>query len=268
MRSAVEIAPAGSRPAIRLRPVPRYDPPFDDELAPQAWPSAQQLALEWPRPASTGRPRRAGTGPAGATGTGGTARGVEARGVEARGVEARAPGHEATGVPGPGGTGPVGYAGSRTRPAGHDAHGRWSAGPGPGRGQLAVPAAAPVVAGASGDAKLAVKRFVHMCVEVLNGHRPAAHLRRVSLPAEAAEVVAQGLAGARRVAEMRRPRRPGDGRPHRPSPVAVLRVNLCEPRRGAVEVAVALVTGERTWAMAFRLEFHHDAWCATTLRLI
>ncbi|WP_370644370.1 Rv3235 family protein [Actinoplanes sp. L3-i22] len=126
----------------------------------------------------------------------------------------------------------------------------------------------PVVAGASGDAKLAVKRFVRMCVEVLNGHRPATHLRQLSLPAEAADVVAQGLAGARRVADMRRPRRPGDRRLQRPSPVAVLRVHLCEPRAGAVEVAVALVTGERTWAMALRLELHQEAWSATTLRLI
>src|SRR4051794_2843549 len=35
----------------------------------------------------------------------------------------------------------------------------------------------PVVAGASADARLAVRRFVHLCVEVLNGYRPAAHLR-------------------------------------------------------------------------------------------
>ncbi len=106
------------------------------------------------------------------------------------------------------------------------------------------------------------------CVEVLNGNRPAAHLRRLSTPAEAAEVVAQGLAGARRVADMRRPRRPGERRHQRPSPVAVLRVRHCEPRPGAVEVAVALVTGERTWAMALRLELHSETWAATTLRLI
>ncbi|WIM97387.1 Rv3235 family protein [Actinoplanes oblitus] len=129
-------------------------------------------------------------------------------------------------------------------------------------------AAAPVVAGPSGDARLAVKRFVHLCLEVLNGYRPATHLRRLTLPAQAADVVAQGLSGARRVAQLRRARRPGDRRPARPSPVAVLRVNLCEPRRGAVEAAVALITGERTWAMALRLELHDDNWYATALRLI
>jgi hypothetical protein len=35
-----------------------------------------------------------------------------------------------------------------------------------------------------------------------------------------------------------------------------------------VEAAVLLVTGERTWAMALRLEVHQQTWCATTLRLV
>ncbi|MGX6601969.1 Rv3235 family protein [Micromonosporaceae bacterium Da 78-11] len=126
-----------------------------------------------------------------------------------------------------------------------------------------------VVAGASTDAKLAVRRFVHLCVEVLNGYRPPAHLRHLSLPAEAAGVVAQGLAGAQRVAALRKAlQAPGRRPARRPPPVAVIHLRLCEPRPGAVEAAVALVTGERTWAMAVRLELHHESWCATTLLLI
>nr|WP_281179068.1 Rv3235 family protein [Actinoplanes rectilineatus] len=132
-----------------------------------------------------------------------------------------------------------------------------------------VPAAdRAVVAGASGDARLAVRRFVHLCVEVLNGYRPAAHLRRLSLPSQAADVVAQGVAGARRVAAVRTSRRSGARRALRPAPVAVLKLRLCEPRPGVVEAAVALVTGDRTWAMALRLELHQQTWCATVLRLI
>jgi hypothetical protein len=123
------------------------------------------------------------------------------------------------------------------------------------------------VAGASHDAKLAVHRFVRMCVEVLNGHRPPAHLRALSLPTEAAAVVAQALSGARRVADLRRAAHPRRT-PRRPPPVAVVRLRLCEPRPGAVEAAVALVTGERTWAMALRLERHQESWSATALRLI
>lgn len=125
-----------------------------------------------------------------------------------------------------------------------------------------------VPTGASGDAKLAVRRFVHMCVEVLNGYRPAAHLRRLALPKEAPGVVAQAVAGTGRVAELRSASRLGHRRDRRPSPVGVIRLQLCEPRPGAVEAAVLLVTGERTWAMALRLELHQESWCATTLRLI
>ncbi|GIF19171.1 hypothetical protein BJ973_006218 [Actinoplanes tereljensis] len=123
-----------------------------------------------------------------------------------------------------------------------------------------------VVVGASPDAKVAVHRFMRLCVEVLNGHRPPAHLRPLSRPEEAAGVVAQGLAGARRVADLRRAagRRP----PRRAVPVAVIRLRVCEPRPGAVEAAAALVTGERTWAMALRMELHQQSWAATTLRLI
>ena|SRR5687768_8734014 len=140
------------------------------------------------------------------------------------------------------------------------------------RSPAAEPARAPaahrsVVAGASADAKLAVRRFVRLCVEVLNGYRPPAHLRRLSLPGEAAAVVAQALVGARRVAELRKQHsrhRP----PRRPGPVGVLKLRLCEPRPGAVEAAVALLIGECTWAMALRLELHHEAWAATALRLL
>ena len=131
------------------------------------------------------------------------------------------------------------------------------------------PAHRSVVAGASADARLAVRRFVQLCLEVLNGYRPPAHLRRLALPGEAAGVVAQGVVGAQRVAALRKAAQPPGRRPpRRPPPVAVLRLRLCEPRPGAVEAAVALVMEERTWAMAFRMELHHQSWSATTLRLI
>ena len=126
-----------------------------------------------------------------------------------------------------------------------------------------------VVAGASADAKLAVRRFVQLCLEVLNGYRPPSHLRRLAIPGEAAGVVAQGVVGAQRVAALRKAAQaPGRRPPRRLPPVAVLRLRLCEPRPGAVEAAVALMMEDRTWAMAFRMELHHQSWSATTLRLI
>ena len=217
MRSTSEMA------AIRLRPVPRHDPPFDDELAPQIWASARQLPLDW----STNRQL----------------------------APDHSPGRQATLDTGSGRQAGQSRGDTRTPATGPGSGPRKDAGP-------------PVVAGASADAKLAVRRFVHLCVEVLNGYRPPAHLRRLSAPAEAADVVAQGLAGARRVAELRTATRVGPRRPRRVAPVAVLRLRLCEPRAGAVEAAVALVTGERTWAMALRLELRQESWCATALRLI
>ena len=184
--STVEVTRPAPRPAIRLRPAPRHEPPFDDERDPQSWPGPDQLALEWPRPAA---PR-----------------------------------------PDP---------------------------PSPPRKRT-------VVTGASADAKVAVRRFVGTCVEVLNGYRPAAHLRRLSQPREASAVV-----GARRVTEARQARTAGRApRPRRPVPAAVVRLRLCEPREGAVEGAAVLVIGDRTHAMAFRLELHDETWQATTLRLI
>jgi hypothetical protein len=192
MRRTLEATRRSTEPAIRLRPTPRCEPPFDDELEPITWATAHQIALDWP-------PSQA-DGPA--TGT-------------------RDPGRRSS------------------------------------------------LAGASADARLAVRRFVRTCVEVLNGHRPAAHLRRLSRPLEASEVVAQGMAAAHRVADLRRASQPpGRHRPRRGAPVAVIRVRLCEPRPGAIEAAVALLTADRTWALALRLELHQESWCATTLRMI
>jgi hypothetical protein len=126
-----------------------------------------------------------------------------------------------------------------------------------------------VVTGVSADARLAVRRFVAMCVEVLNGYRPAAHLRRLTQPREAATVVAQGVAGARWVGHARLTRVAGRAPRHRrPAPAAVVRLQLCEPREGAVEAAAVLLIGDRTHAMAIRLEEHGESWLATTLRLI
>ena len=203
MRTTVEIAPRGPRPAIRLRPAPACEPPFDDELEPAFWAMADQLALTWAEPVAGAPPP--GTAPGG--------------------VLEKSPGKP--------------------------------------------DAPRTVVVGASAEARLAVRRFVQMCVEVLNGYRPPAHLRRLARPADAAGVVAQGMAGAQRVASLRRAIQAPGRRPlRRPPPVAVLRLRVCEPRPGAAEAAVTLVTGERTWAMAFRLELHHQVWSATTMRLI
>jgi hypothetical protein len=35
-----------------------------------------------------------------------------------------------------------------------------------------------------------------------------------------------------------------------------------------VEAAVLLVTGDRTWALAIRMERHQQSWAATALRVV
>jgi hypothetical protein len=235
---------------IRLRPVPRCDPPFDDELPSDASVSADQLTFPWPR-ASSGALSQSAHGPAETAAPGAVNAATTSGAPRAAGLH-----------------GAVGLSGAATHgraDGGAAAHGRPDGG---GAVGLALRGGYPSDAGTAGDARLAVRRFVSVCVEVLNGYRPAAHLRRLSLPMEAAGVVAQGVVGARRVAELRHAARPADRRTRRPGPVAVLRVLLCEPRPGAIEAAVLLITGERTWAMAFRLELHQQKWAATALRLI
>ena len=297
-------------------------PPFDDELSPDVWAPAHQLAFEWPAPGgetpgpsgdvpkglvngSVGgvvagarlRPRNSIAGgvdlaisgaaasqtavavaPGGAVAVApGSAVAVAPGGAVAvapGGAVAVAPGSAVAVAPGgaiavaPGGAVAVAPGGAIAAPPG-GAVAVAPSGAGAETSSAAV-AKAPsgAAAGASGDAKLAVRRFVQLAVEVLNGHRPAAQLRRLAHPMDASRIVAQGVAGAHRVNQMRRADPPTERRRRRAGPVAVLRLRLCEPRPGAVEAAVLLVTGERTWAMALRLELHHDAWTATVLRLI
>ena len=266
---SVGVATRGPRPPIRVRPAPRWDPPYDDELDPDSWVSVHQLAFQFPP-----LPSRTGSGPPGSgdaalpgfgtPGAGSAGAGSAGAGSSGSG-SVGSPASGCVGSPGSGcvgspGSGCVGSPGSG---------GAGSPGP-PGSGQ---PAASPTprLAGASDDAAWAVRRFVRVFLEVLNGYRPAAHLRGLSLPKEAPSVVTQAVAATCRVAELRRARpgwRASDRRGRGAKPVATIGTHLCEPRPGAVEASVLLVTGERTWAMALRLERHDQTWCATTLRLV
>lgn len=196
-----------SPPAIRLRPVPPLDPPYEDEVAPDAWASAfgaAQLPLDWL----------------------GTAHRPERR-VNGSDPHLSAPG----------------AVGGRSD---------------------GLPSTA--VAGASAEAKAAVRRFLGLCLEILNGYRPVAHLRTLADPAAAGAVLAQLTAASGRVAELRG-RGTSRGRPE-PEPVRVRRLRVCEPRVGAAEATVVLLTGGRAWALALRLERRNDRWTATALTLV
>jgi hypothetical protein len=140
----------------------------------------------------------------------------------------------------------------------------------------------PVVTGAPAEARTAVRRFIAMLVEVLNGYRPPTHLRRLCRPVEATTIVAQAraaqhrmtlhraehhhLAGTRRASHRVATAAARHGR--RPDPVAVRGLRLCAPRIDAIEAAAVLVTGSRTWAVAIRVENGPAGWAITVARVL
>jgi hypothetical protein len=118
------------------------------------------------------------------------------------------------------------------------------------------------MASASAEAEQAARRYLAICLEILNGYRPAAQIRPLSSPVDAAAIIEQLTVDIRR---LRPPRRPA-GRA--PATVRLRRLRVCEPRLGVVEAAAVLGAAARTWAMAFRLERRHGSWVATTARLL
>lgn len=217
-RSVIRVPVGGRpRPAIRLRPAPALEPPFDDEIPPPHQPGgayhphAQQLTLDLHTP----------------------------------------------------------------RPGTAD------------RTPDASPAAATDPVTTSTESWRAARRFVGLYLEILNGYRPVGQIRSLSTPGSATAIVEQAAATRQRVT--RRPsataprRRTAPTRPaaptrppvtsaatrHRaahPDLVILRRLRVCQPRDGVAEAAIVLATGTRVWAMAIRLETHHDRWLCTTLQ--
>lgn len=125
-----------------------------------------------------------------------------------------------------------------------------------------APAAAPV----GEETRTVVRRFLTVCVEVLNGYRPAHHLRALSDPLVAMDVIDAGRAAARQLRRQAGPAR-----------VRIRRVRMCAPRPDAVEVAAVVMAGPtpdppsstgRAWALACRLERRAGQWRCATLRLL
>jgi hypothetical protein len=108
-------------------------------------------------------------------------------------------------------------------------------------------------------------------LEILNGYRPAAHLRAVSDPAAAAIVVQAMTRALRRVGVATR-----DGTCR----VTLRRVRVCQPRPGVAEISAVLGTRHepgsggatpvdgRCWAAAFRLEQRGGRWLCQVADLL
>ncbi|GIF48848.1 hypothetical protein DFJ67_0982 [Asanoa ferruginea] len=127
-----------------------------------------------------------------------------------------------------------------------------------------APTAPPPIVSASLEAQSAARRFTRACLEILNGYRPAAHVRSLAQPSTAHTLIDQLVDALRRM-----PGPPAASRrAAQPELVKLRRLRVSEPMPGVVEAAAALGTDSRTWAMAFRLEHKSTAWLGTVLQVI
>ncbi|MQA25710.1 MAG: hypothetical protein GEU94_09585 [Micromonosporaceae bacterium] len=122
------------------------------------------------------------------------------------------------------------------------------------------------------DVPLAIKQFVDIYVEVLNGRRPLRHL----LP----HTSTRTFRSIRRAFALRGrdwwpagrqglTMRAAPASPHgRPVSITARRLRTSEPAPGVVEVAVVLSRGEQVRAAAMRLEREGRRWTCTALEFV
>ena len=152
--------------------------------------------------------------------------------------------------------------------------------------------------------RLAVRRLIATCVEILGGYRPVMQLRPFCSP-ERFETIAQRLLGRpasqRPGPSWRQPGSPAHSATHRfvtthraatthrtatthrgappprtgrvhqsgpPDRVTVRRVQVCPVSEEVVEVVAVLCRRDKVWAMAVRLELFDDRWLCTHLELV
>jgi hypothetical protein len=250
-------APSSTSRFVSIRRAPTLEPPADDDRRRDDHPVCTgQLALFTSiQSARTGAGLTvSATGPVAQVG--GAARPT---GSPVPSAERPLPGAMGPGAVGPGARSAAGAAGLRDPAAGPDpATGPGNAAPGPGNA-----AAGPgnAVAGPAGTtpvaAQVAAGRFVAACVEVLNGFRPAAHLRALTTPFDYAAVIKQ----LTRRARIRVPATPG-------SRVGLHRVRVFEQRAGVAEAVAVLSHGDVAWAIALRFEHRRGTWLCNLLEVV
>jgi hypothetical protein len=155
-------------------------------------------------------------------------------------------------------TGPAAQVGGAARPTGSPVPSAERPLPGAmGPGARSVAAAAGPAGTTPVAAQVAAGRFVAACVEVLNGFRPAAHLRALTTPFDYAAVVKQ----LTRRARIRVPSAPG-------SRVGLHRVRVFEQRAGVAEAVAVLSHGDVAWAIALRFEYRRGSWLCNLLEVV
>lgn len=108
----------------------------------------------------------------------------------------------------------------------------------------------------SSDAELAAQRFATVCLEVLNGFRPMAHLRRLIEP-RGFEMAACGIR-----------RRAAGARTAQTNMVRIRRIRVCEPVQGVAEASVVFSRDGLAWSMAIRLERRQQRWLCTVAQTL
>jgi hypothetical protein len=140
--------------------------------------------------------------------------------------------------------------------------------------------------------RLATRRFLATCVEVIGGYRPLAQLRPLCAPENFADIShrlarhpsggagwrTRGLAHLGSRGQLGRTgvaggvvAPPRTGRAEQKGPgdrVVIRRVQICETVDGVAEIAVVLARRDQVWAMALRLERQRGQWLCAHLEVI
>jgi hypothetical protein len=258
-------SPPASRPrsAVRVVPVPRSEPPTDDELDTTGAAAPSISALLLPLDLATGaRVRRRSRDSRGRRLPDRGARAIGGRGDSANSPGAVAP-RWGDGVPHP--------MNPSDRPGVQGS---------PGSPTAATPGSPPDGEGiepGEADLRPATRRIIGACVEVVGGYRPLSQLRPFCLPEHYDAIVNRllrpaGRAMARGQAATRSSIVPGYGAPpagRGPTDrVLVRRVQVCELRDGVAEIAVVMARRDKVWAMALRLERVEGRWLCSHLEVV
>jgi hypothetical protein len=252
--------PDRSSMAVRVVPVPRSEPPTDDEREPGVPAAPPMTAPPLPLDLATGAQVQRGR--------------RQRDGRRSIGAGDRPAGFRwGDGDPHP--VNPAGRSGGQGRPG---SGGRV----GPGAPHDDPEALGPV------DLRSSIRLLLAACVEVVGGYRPLAQLRPFCVPERYDSIVNRllrpaGCANGRGFGATRTSVVAGQGPPGRSGPpartgrpaaadprdrVTLRRVQTCDVSEAVAELAVVMARGDRVWAMALRLEYVHGRWLCTHLEVI
>jgi Family of unknown function (DUF6459) len=130
------------------------------------------------------------------------------------------------------------------------------------------------------ELRLAARRMLATCVEVVGGYRPLGQLRQFCVPERFDGIVSRllrpsglgrghGATRASVIAGQGGPPRTGRNAPVGPADrVTIRRVKICDVLDGVAEIAVVMARKDKVWAMAVRMELARGRWLCTHLEVV